>query len=665
MQVNVKKITLLYALFVIISLVAIGRIIDLQFIHKPSSNDLVRKTTRNDVIECTRGSILSDDGRYLAFSIPEYRLAIDPAQAKDTLFNNGIDELSKKLSGFYKDKKASEYKKMIVTARNSGKRYLYINRQLLTYQQMLEVSSFPILREGKMRGGLQFEKIDHRTYPYDRLAYRTLGYIRDQSERPKIGIEGSCDSILRGTEGSQPMRLTEHSNWIADSERPAIDPVDGMDVQLTLNIDYQEVAQRALLNTLSKTDQLSAGTVVVMEVATGEIKVMVNLEKKGNQFDETYNYAVGRIGEPGSVFKAATMTVLLEDKRISSVDQEVPAIAHYVFQGRALPVDDHLIGMSSISVRHGFEVSSNNVFRMLAGENYGSNPQEFVDKLSELKIAENFDFDLEGLGKARIKSPQDKSWSPTDLPQIGMGYTVELTPLHTLNFYNAIANGGTMVKPHLVRNYQKNGVILKEFPTEVMAKVASGETASQVQKAMRGVVENGTGKAAFNGCPVNVAGKTGTARIVFPGSGKYIDNDGNLMHQATFVGYFPYEQPKYSMIVVVYSAPTKSNFYGATWAGPVFREVAEAIYASSADWYEPVRNSGRKPEISEFHYLDADASSNEAPEVLGMGLSDALYLLEGLGYEVEFEGKGKVARQSADTDSLTGKKNIKLTLKDI
>lgn len=662
-MVDIRRNTMVLA-YVLLLLVAVGvivRIVDLQFIHKPTDRSVIKKTLSTEELECTRGSIMATDGRYLAFSIPEYRLAFDPCQATDTIFSSGIDNLSRSLAAFYKDKKASEYKKLIVSSREKGKRFIYINRQLLTYQQMQEVSGFDILKEGQRRGGTKFEKVDHRTYPYGRLGFRTLGYIKDQSETPKIGIEGSCDSILRGTPGIQPVRLTEGNHWIADYDRETILPIDGTDVQTTIDIDMQDIAQTALMHVLGKTDELHAGTVVLMEVATGEIKAMVNLEKDGKGgFDETLNYAIGRKGEPGSVFKAATLACLLEDGLVT-LDTEIPATVNWEF-GKRVFTDHYLDRYDKISIRRGFEISSNNVFRMLAAKYYASNPDKFFDKLTnKLRITHDFPIELAGFAGANLKSTKSKSWNISDLPQIAMGYTVEITPLHTLNYYNAIANGGVMVKPHLIKNYQKDGLIIKEFGTETVATICKPETAATIRSAMRGVVasEGGTGYRVFNGCPVEVAGKTGTARIVFPGSGRYEDAAGHKMHQATFIGFFPYEAPKYSMIVVVYSEPTFANFYGATWSGPVFREITENLYASSLDWNAPVTAKGTLPEPKAYNYLDNTGS--RTPNVVGLGLKDALSALEPKGYKVTFTGTGKVVEQHF-TDSTA--KKIRLTLND-
>jgi len=676
MQVNIKKVGAFYLLFVLLAAVAVGQIINLQFIHKPGRG-LSTKTLREDPLPCTRGSILADDGRYLAFSIPEYRMGMDCVQPDSALFAKGIDSLAICLANFFQDKKAAQYKKEIVDRRkeglNGGRRYLFLNRRLLTWQEMKEVSSFPILREGRGRGGRDEVKVDHRTYPYGRLGFRTLGYIKDQSEIPTIGIEGSCDTILRGTDGLQPMRLTEGRNWIADADRERVEPIDGLDVQLTLDIDMQDMAQNALISVLSKTTEVHAGTVVVMEVATGEIKAMVNLEKNGKGgFDETYNYAIGRKGEPGSVFKGATLTTLLEDKKIT-LDTEVPAIVTWNYGGGEPFVDHYLDRYSTISVKRAYEISSNNVFRMLAARNYDKNPKEFLNKLTnERRITYDFPFELKGMAKATVKDPEVKTgraaWNMKDLPQIAMGYTVEITPLHTLNFYNAIANEGVMMRPHLVRNYQKEGQIVRDFKPEKIGTVCSKETAHEMWRAMRGVVESegGTGYRIFLGCPVGVAGKTGTARIVFPQNGRYEDRYGHKMHQATFVGFFPSDAPRYSMIVVVYSEPTFSNFYGATWCGPVFRQVAEGIYASAIDWQAPLTRKGSLPESDGYALLQGreDIRKGLVPNVQGLGLREAVALLEKAGYEVSFEGHGIVESQQPAAGDTAHSRQIALKLKE-
>lgn len=661
MKMNIARVGIVYCFLLIAGIVAVGRIIDLQFIHKPDpTSGVTKKITKDDVVECMRGSILSDDGRYLAYSIPEYRICMDCMQASDTLFNANIDSLSIKLASFYKDKSAAQYKLLITSQRNEERRYTVINKRLLTYQEMKTVSSFPILNKGLRRGGLQVEKFEHREYPYGRLAYRTLGYIRNNQERPKIGIEGKCDSILRGTNGIQPMKLTEHNNWIQDNEKLAVAPIDGTDIQTTINVDIQDIAETALLRVIKNSDMIMAGTAIVMEVGTGEIKALVNMEKTQDGFDETYNYAIGRKGEPGSVFKLATLTVLLEDKKVT-LDQKIKAVVQWSYRGRALPPDNYLKSYDSISIQRGFEISSNNVFRMSAARYYDDNPARFIKQLNDVKISYNYDFDINGFVKAHIKTPEDKSWAPVDLPQIAMGYTLELTPLHTICYYNAIANNGVMVKPHLIRNYRKNGAVIKDFPTETIGKVCSDETAAELHKALRGVVVEGTGKTVFKGCKVAVAGKTGTARVVLE-SGGYMDRNGRKKHQATFAGFFPYESPKYSVIVVVYTGLTHQNFYGGTWAAPVVREIAEKLYASSPEWNNILYKKGACPEIQEYNNYIINDTLQGIPNVIGMGLRDGLFTLENKGYNVTFSGSGIITSQEPKPGTITDKKTITLIL---
>ncbi|MCF0167366.1 MAG: PASTA domain-containing protein [Bacteroidales bacterium] len=425
-----------------------------------------------------------------------------------------------------------------------------------------------------------------------------------------------------------------------------------------------------------------------MEVATGAIRAMVSLSKDANgNFSESfdsYNYAIGYLGEPGSVFKLATLVTALEDKKVTL---ETEQRADVIWQFNKTKFEDtYLRNYSTITVAKGLEISSNNVFRRIAGEYYRHNPQEFVDKLNnERKISYNFDFDIPGLAKARINSPKDKHWSLTDLPQIGMGYAVKLTPLHILSFYNAIANNGVMVKPHIVENWQRNGVIEKEFPVETIGRVCSEKTAETARTALRGVVigSNGTARNAFKNCKIDVAGKTGTARVAL--SHGYVDSKGHKRHQGSFVGFFPYENPKYSVIVVVHSCLSFKNFYGGTWGGPVAREIAETIYASSPEWGEHLSsgkslpavasspewgehlNSGKSlPAVAEYKAFSANDTIEGIPSVIGMGLREATYYLESRGYTVSSEGSGKVKSQSpAPGDTIAnGDRKINILLSD-
>ncbi len=663
MQIHNSRVALAYILFVVLGIVAALRIIDLQFIHKPDRSTVV-KTASEREIPCARGSILANDGRYLAFSIPEYKLCMDCMQADSTLFNEGIEALCDSLSVLYGDRKPQQYRQLIESQRNAGRRYTVLNRQLIPYQEMKRAEQFPIFCAGRRYSGLIVEKFERRQYPYDKLAFRTLGHIRN-NETQEVGIEGSCDSILRGRPGLQPIRMTEHYNWIEDLERERIEPVDGTDVQITIDIDIQDIAERALLRQIKKSPELEAGTVIILDVPTGEVRAMVNMRKdEKGKFSEDYNYAIGRSGEPGSVFKLTTLTMLLDEHKLT-LDTEIPAVVSWKL-GKAKPfVDDYLRNYSTISILRGFEISSNNVFRMMAYKYYGKNPAYFIDALKDkLMICRNYPFDIKGFARARVKHPNDGTyWAEADLPQIAMGYTVEVTPLHTVAYYNAIANGGVMVKPHLIRNYQKDGVIIKSFGTEEMGRVCSPETVKELHRALRAVVENGTGRNIFKDCHIPVSGKTGTARVVMP-NGKYQDAFGRHKYQATFVGFFPSDNPRYSAIAVIYSNPTHGSFYGATWGGPVICEIADEIYANSPQWNDPVEAKAKLPATEEYPVRIVNDTIKGVPSVIGMTLRDGIATLESKGYSVEFEGRGIIREQKPAPGTDTSGVKVYLKLKE-
>ena len=651
MRANIIKVGICFGLFVLGCLAAIVRIVDYQLIHKPDTSFAIQ-TTMELPIACKRGSILATDGRPLAFSIPEYKVAMDCCQSDSAKFAKGVDSLAMGLAAILKDKPAKEYRKQIVGDRKAGKRYTKLTQKYVTYQQMKAICALPILREGRFGGGVMTEMFDRRQYPYGELAYRTLGHIRANEASP-AGIEGSCDSILRGTEGTLYMRKTEHNQWIEDTEHPRIQPVDGIDVRSTIDIDIQDIAERALHRQLAKSDELEAGCVIVMETATGRIRAMANLRKEGKgKYGETYNYAIGQVGEPGSVFKLATLTILLDEGKVR-LEDEMPATVSFQC-GRGKPLIDHYLDKyKTISILHGFEISSNNVFRIQAYKHYGSNPAHFVDKLSkDLHINYRYDFDIRGLRNARIKHPNDGSyWAETDLPQIAMGYTVEVTPLHTLNFYNAIANGGVMVAPRLLEEFSKDGEIIREFPVETIGRVCKKETVKELHRAMRSVVTDGTGYWQFRDCKVAVAGKTGTSRVVMD-NGKYEDRSGRHKYQATFAGFFPYEHPEYTVMAVIYSFPTRGSFYGATWGGPVVCEIANELYANRPEWKQAVTPTGSLPKV-EPATLPAMDSVGCVPDVRGLGLRESLMLLEAAGYTVSATGHGKVVSQKSVPDTNT------------
>lgn len=677
----ISRIGVIYFFMVLFGLIVIGRIVHLQFFADlPVSSEEI--SFRTEEIEAVRGSILARDGRSLASSVPYYQIRMDCVFPEETLFNNNIDSLSIALSGFFKDKSAAQYKSDLLSARKKGNRYKAIGNRLVDYSEMMEVRMFPLFRERSNRGGFISEQKNKRNNPYGRLAYRTIGFIN--SNGVGVGIEGSYDYYLKGIPGKQTVQRLLGGEWMPVNEEETIMPQDGMDVRTTIDIEIQEAAENALRNQLSLSDVFEGATAIVIEVKTGAVRAITNMKKMDNgEFDESFNYAISQATEPGSTFKLATLVALIED---GYVNLETPVDAgngRWKYSTKEF-TDVTKGGYGLIDVRKAFEKSSNVAFAKLAVEYYANNEKKYVDRLHNMKIGEKFNLDIMGEGRSVIHSPGDAMWSKLTLPMMAMGYASLITPLHTLAFYNAIANGGKMMKPYFVESLQKHGEVEKIFePQEMSGSICSQSTIKLVHEALRGVVEHGTGKG-INDPRYKISGKTGTAQIAF--DGRYIDSQGYRKHQASFAGFFPSDDPKYSAIVVLYTNKTRANFYGGSWAAPVFKQISDRIFVNNPQWGEPIKGdgkstpsyakvlSGNSEEIKKIakqipstkvnfalpgEWVNIEKDSLErvvarelrevadsVPSVLNMGLKDALYLLENKGYRVKFSGKGRVITQN-------------------
>ena len=677
----ISRIGVIYFFMVLFGLIVIGRIVHLQFFADlPVSSEEI--SFRTEEIEAVRGSILARDGRSLASSVPYYQIRMDCVFPEETLFNNNIDSLSIALSGFFKDKSAAQYKSDLLSARKKGNRYKAIGNRLVDYSEMMEVRMFPLFRERSNRGGFISEQKNKRNNPYGRLAYRTIGFIN--SNGVGVGIEGSYDYYLKGIPGKQTVQRLLGGEWMPVNEEETIMPQDGMDVRTTIDIEIQEAAENALRNQLSLSDVFEGATAIVIEVKTGAVRAITNMKKMDNgEFDESFNYAISQATEPGSTFKLATLVALIED---GYVNLETPVDAgngRWKYSTKEF-TDVTKGGYGLIDVRKAFEKSSNVAFAKLAVEYYANNEKKYVDRLHNMKIGEKFNLDIMGEGRSVIHSPGDAMWSKLTLPMMAMGYASLITPLHTLAFYNAIAKGGKMMKPYFVGSLQKHGEVEKIFePQEMSGSICSQSTIKLVHEALRGVVEHGTGKG-INDPRYKISGKTGTAQIAF--DGRYIDSQGYRKHQASFAGFFPSDDPKYSAIVVLYTNKTRANFYGGSWAAPVFKQISDRIFVNNPQWGEPVKGdgkstpsyakvlSGNSEEIKKIakqipstkvnfalpgEWVNIEKDSLErvvarelrevadsVPSVLNMGLKDALYLLENKGYRVKFSGKGRVITQN-------------------
>lgn len=701
MENIVKKFKIVYLLFLLAGLAAIGKVVYIQFFSDTivTADDMYK----TEKIEATRGSILSKDGRPLATSIPYFEIRMDCSTVNDTIFDKGVDGLSKELSGLFGNKSSSDYRKELLDARKKGNKYKLLGNRTVDFIEMEQVKGFPIFSAGRYKGGLIIVQKNKRTNPYGKLAYRTIGYVNEVGGG--VGIENSFNYYLKGKDGEQKIHRLPGNEWIPVSGEDAIPAVDGYDVQTTLDIDIQEAAETALRYQLSLNDVFEGGTAIVMEVKTGAVRAIANMKKmKNGEYDESYNYAIGFATEPGSTMKLASLLCLLEDGYVT-LDTPIDGGDGRWYYNNILFSDTKKGGYGMLDVKTAFEKSSNVCFSKLVVDHYKGREEDFVARWHNMKINEKFNLEIEGEGRGLIYSPEDKGfWESTTLPMMGIGYSVALTPLHTLTFYNAVANDGKMMKPYFVENYQRNGVIETSFePQELSGSICSKGTIIEAKKALRGVVEHGTAKNC-NDPRYSISGKTGTAQIADGKSG-YIDKDGYKRHQASFAGFFPSEKPKYSCIVVMYTGKTRGNFYGGSWASPVFKMIADKIYSNNPDWNEPLYSKGIVPpdtpsiaagrakegkitlsslpikekfkipdsgwiDIGKVDSLNIGVTEIKiemgfVPNVINMGLKDALYILENEGYSVNFSGKGRVISQSPIAGSYLEKKgNIEIQLSE-
>lgn len=637
-------------------------------------------------IDAERGSIYSEDGNMLSTSIPVFDVYVDFAadglrEKQGKRFKENIDSLSMSLANLFKDKTAAEYKKQLQLAYKNKDRY-YSLKKKISFDEYRQLRNFPLVRQGRNKSGFIVDSRDKRINPYVLLANRTIGLSRQDSKK-NVGLELTYDSLLRGTTGQRLMR------YAAGSYMPVmgaeLDPVNGKDIITTLDTYIQDVAENALMKMLDSNNSLH-GTAIVMETATGKIKAIANLGKQPDgSYIEDLNYGIGKATEPGSVFKLATLLSLLEDKHVtinSQVDCEGGIISFY-----GLRIKDSHLGAREISVKEAFLRSSNVAFAKLANQYYGAEPRKFTDHLAHFRLNKMTGIDIVATsGKPTIKTPANRSWSKTTIPYMAHGYEELVTPLHMLMLYNAVANNGKMMRPYLVNAIRDYGVDIKTFEPEVLEdRICSDETLAQAKECLRAVVDSlhGTGHKILFDSLYSISGKTGTAVTALDNKGY---NKGAKIYQASFIGYFPSEKPKYSIAVVIQNTRESRKIYGADVSGVVFKEIADKIYGrfigttsfskingidSSLYNSQGMKNDLRS--IFSFMNISYRDSANGGywrtaqmqnksaamsipvyavqqnkimPNVVGMGLKDAIYLLENKGLAVEVKGRGKVIDQS-------------------
>lgn len=645
-----NKLYIVVALMTLFFIAIIGRIIEIQYVQGDKYQKLfVESAVKNDTIFSNRGNVYAADGNLLATSMYKYTIRMDLVAVEDAVFEKNIHKLSKSLSGLL-GKPTSYYQDKLRNAKQRKNRYLLIARNI-GYNDYVKMKQFPIFRLGVYKGGFITEQKTIRVRPIGKIAERTIGY---HDYRGGAGIEGAFADYLEGENGWRLKQKIAKGQWKPINDVNEKEPIDGRDVITTIDVNIQDITHHALLRQLEYFEA-EHGSAVVMETATGEIKAISNLGRtsKGTYYEKR-NYAIWESHEPGSTFKLASLMVALEDKVIDTstvVDTENGII---MIHGKKVE-DSRRGGYGKISAARVFEVSSNVGIVKLIRKHYDHRPQKFVDKLNAFGLNEKLGLHIKGEGSPIIPSPKNKkTWYKTTLEWMAWGYGVSLTPLQILTFYNAVANNGKMVKPRFIKELRVHNKTEKSFKKVVLRKrIASQVTIDKVRKVMENVVEKGTASNIYSP-NFSMAGKTGTAKKLVLGhrnsEGKYISaHYSNQLYVASFVGFFPAKNPKYSCIVVIHEPKKSKGYYGAVVAAPVFREIAQKIYTTKPI---NVQNVSEKSSFTAINkqYKEFDTkllkSYKTIPDVKGMPGMDAVSLLENIGLKVQFTGSGRVVKQS-------------------
>lgn len=681
MQIKKDIMWRIYGSFIFVCLfgfLILGQIVKIQFVDGPELLKLRDSLTlRNLPIPASRGNIYSSDGALLATSVPIYDIRMDTRADALTseVFKENIDSLGYCLSQLFKDMSPAAYAQSIRSARARKERYYLIKRNV-TFAQIQQLKKFPIFRLGRYKGGIRAEQKEMRELPFRHFASRTIGYMRQSNP---VGIEAAFNDELKGISGERIMQRISGNIWMPVTDKEVKEPRNGNDLITTIDINIQGVAENSLESQL-RSQNADHGCAVLMEVATGEIKAIANLSRTANgNYIEDFNYVISESTEPGSTMKMASLLAALDDGLIDPEDTIEVGNGTCYYSGHEMK-DAHPPLKTRLSIQEAFETSSNVGISRVIRNAYAKNPQAFIDKLKSFGLNKKLGLQIEGEGSPNIKDAKDKSWSALTLPWMSIGYESSLTPLQILTFYNAIANNGKIVKPRFVKEIRNHGQLVREFPVQENSKaIASKDALAKARRMMEGVVQKGTA-TSLKDSPYLIAGKTGTAQIA---NAKYGYDKTHKSYQASFVGYFPADAPKYSCIVVVYS-PSNNVYYGGAVAAPVFKEIADKVYANHLDLHSTsadstsitfipsakvgnqrdlkkiltileIPNTSKDEEAkivsassSKEGLLIAERTTNGGfvPDVKGMGMRDAIYLLENYGLRVICSGKGSVKSQS-------------------
>jgi cell division protein FtsI (penicillin-binding protein 3) len=670
-----SRIVLIFIL--LFAVVVFYHAVDLAIFKKEKYEAIrIKNSTRIREVKAIRGNILSTDGRLLATSMPKYDIVFDPLAIKSEEFNNKIDSLALLLAVNFSNKNYQGWRNYLINSRSRGERYVLIQRKV-AYELAKDMAEWPIFRNGRYQGGFIKEEHTVREMPFGNIARRTIGFVSPNGQM--VGLENAFDSILRGKSGERMEQRVSSKIWrpVGNTE---FKPSNGLDIITTLDVGIQDVAEDALKKALYNSNAQS-GCAVIMEVKTGAVRAIANFSRMSNgSYFEDINLAISIASDPGSTMKLASAMALIEEQKIKSLDDSV--VINYgkrKFFDRDLYDSDYPSANHKLTFRQVFEKSSNVGIAGAVYDHFANKPMDFLKYLSALNMDRPLGLEIQEEGNILIKDPSRKDWTQISMPWTSIGYESRVTPMQTLAMYNAIANDGFFVKPFFVEKISRFGKTLWEYEAEVSQKsVCSPRTLGLLKELLVGVVQNGTATNLKNP-NYQVAGKTGTVQVLV---GTKYDKG---LHKGTFVGYFPAENPQYTCIVVI-NAPAGGEYYGGRIAGPVFLEIADKVYAGRHDLHPvlakqkeiqlPQVKYGNKEDIkkvlnelgissstsnsstsgsdwvrsstSQFYVNLKEMEENKdlVPDVRGMGLRDALFILENLGLNVSVQGYGKVIYQN-------------------
>ena len=698
MKIEPKTDTLwkTYLVYFLVLLFGIAVIVKIILVQTKDSHELVQLAEKREYrlreLEASRGNIFSSDGQLMATTIPLYDVFFDYKAVDSVFLAQNIDSLCSQMASLFPKRNAAQWKAFFAEGKAKKNRHYKIALNI-TQTELRQMQQFVIFNRGIYKGGMIAEKKTRRDHPYKELASLMLG-MANEEKGYYFGLEGAYNDYLRGQNGHQMERRLHHNDWIpVDSEKNE-DAINGNDLITTFDIKLQDIVESALNNTLV-TNKAEQGCAILMDVETGYVKALasLSLNHETGQYEEKYNFALAERYEPGSVFKIASMVVLLNHNDKIKLDDKVNIGTGPIKFSNRVMKDDHRFTANGIAtVQEVIEQSSNKGTAVLVTKEFVAHPEKYVEGLYALGLNKKVGTGIAGEAKPVIKHPNDKTkdgrklWSNVSLPWMSIGYEVNVTPLHLITLYNAIANGGKMMKPQFVSEIRRGTQTIEKFePVVLNERIASPEAIEKLQTMLEGVVLRGTAKRQFKDCVVPVAGKTGTAQYYdkVQGYSYHEPGIGRKLYNTTFVGYFPTDKPKYSCIIVV------SRARGPYWAAgsvsaPGFREIAEKINATRIGIQDddstvlahnaiaPVivrsdkaRNylNGLSEEYSDYA-LDgnwvtvekddngetkvkkAEIKPNIVPNVVGMDVTDAIYLLENLGLKPDFKGQGIVEEQS-------------------